>query len=82
MNRAGKRDAVSDAVGSSISNRPNMSRLHLRATAAVNDLEPRYRAGILIGGLDGGGEGAVPKWTRNHLFNNAAVFVERAIVVK
>jgi hypothetical protein len=48
MDSCGQRQAISHDIGSASSDRPNVRRLNLRFTAAVDHLEPSNGASILI----------------------------------
>ena len=82
MDRARKSNPISNAVRATIGDGPNVCRLHFRATTAVDNLKTRYRACVLVGRLDGSAERSIAKWSRDKLFNDAAVFVEWAVITK
>lgn len=70
---AGECEAVADTIGAVVGNRADMCRLNLGTAAAIDQLEARDGAGVLIGRLDRYGKRPVPERTLHDLSDDLAV---------
>jgi hypothetical protein len=61
MDSAGQSKAVSNAVWATVCNGPDVCCLNFGAPAAVDELDARDGAGVMVGCLDCRGKGTIPE---------------------
>lgn len=73
MHSSGEREAVANAIRTSVRHRANVGGLNFRAAATIDELYAGDGAGVVVGRLDGCGESAVPKGPLHYLGDDPAI---------